>query len=70
MTLLSIVAFVLLYTVNVHGTLSNQMGGWQAPMGITLIADLFSAILVAYINGSITRLNWPLIWLDRYLESG
>ena len=46
MALLVLVSLVLLHAVNTHGVMSNQMGGWQAPMGITLIADLFSAILI------------------------
>lgn len=36
----------LLFLVSTTGPLSNQMGGWQAPMGITLIADMLSALLV------------------------
>ena len=36
----------LLYQVAAHGPMANQMGGWQAPMGITLIADMLSAMLV------------------------
>lgn len=36
----------LLFQVYTTGPVSNQMGGWQAPMGITLIADMLSALLV------------------------
>lgn len=39
-------ASVLLYHVSNDGPMSNQMGGWQAPMGITLIADMLSAMLI------------------------
>lgn len=46
MVVLLLLSLVLLYCVNTQGVLSGQMGGWQAPMGITLIADLFSAILI------------------------
>lgn len=46
MMILLLLSLTLLYTVNTHGVLSNQMGGWRAPMGITLIADLFSAMLI------------------------
>ena len=46
MAVLLLFALLLLYNVNIHGTITSQMGGWQAPMGITLIADLFSALLV------------------------
>ena len=44
--LLLLVSSVQLYYVAVHGPISNQMGGWQAPMGITLIADMLSALLL------------------------
>ena len=37
---------VLLYHVIGNGPLANQMGDWPAPMGITLIADMLSAILI------------------------
>ena len=44
--LLLILSSVLLYQVANGGPISNQMGGWQAPMGITLIADTLSAMLI------------------------
>lgn len=44
--LLMLFAGILLYQVANNGPLSNQMGGWPAPMGITLIADMLSAILI------------------------
>jgi multicomponent Na+:H+ antiporter subunit D len=36
----------LLYSVSQDGIQASQMGGWNAPFGITLVADLFSAIMV------------------------
>ena len=44
--LLLILSVILLMQVASNGPLSNQMGGWPAPMGITLVADMFSAILI------------------------
>ena len=44
--LLSVFAGMLLVEVMNNGPLSAQMGGWEAPFGITLIADHLSAILV------------------------
>ena len=35
----------LLFTVQREGILVTQIGGWPAPFGITLVADLFSAIM-------------------------
>jgi multicomponent Na+:H+ antiporter subunit D len=37
---------VLLQSVWRHGIQSTQMGSWPAPFGITLVADLLSAIMV------------------------
>ena len=36
----------LLVTVRADGVIAGQMGGWQAPFGITLVADHLSAIMV------------------------
>jgi multicomponent Na+:H+ antiporter subunit D len=40
-------ALALLGTVARAGILAVQVGAWPAPFGITLVADLFSAIMVA-----------------------
>jgi len=39
-------ALALLGSVSRHGIQAGQVGGWPAPFGITLVADLFSAIMV------------------------
>ena len=41
-----VVSIVLLVHVDHHGPVSMQAGGWPAPMGITLIADRLSAIML------------------------
>ena len=40
------VAATLLVTVDRDGTVATRAGGWGAPMGITLVADRFSAIML------------------------
>lgn len=45
-TALLITSLVLLNTVWQHGIQAVQVGGWPAPFGITLVADLLSAIMV------------------------
>jgi multicomponent Na+:H+ antiporter subunit D len=45
-TALLITALVLLSTVWSRGILNVQVGNWPAPFGITLVADLFSALMV------------------------
>jgi multicomponent Na+:H+ antiporter subunit D len=40
------VAIALLVGVDRLGPVAVQLGGWPAPFGITLVADLFSAIMV------------------------
>ncbi len=44
--LLLVVAVVLLVQVSRHGILAVQLGGWQAPFGITFVADHLAAIMV------------------------
>lgn len=36
----------LLCRVNASGVVAMQVGGWRAPFGITLVADMFSALMV------------------------
>lgn len=45
-TALLLAGVALLTAVRKHGVLSVQAGAWAAPFGITLVADLFSAVLV------------------------
>jgi multicomponent Na+:H+ antiporter subunit D len=40
------VALMLLATVWQGGILVTQLGNWPAPFGLSLVADLFSAIMV------------------------
>ena len=44
---LFVVSLVLLETVRRYGVQVSFMGGWPAPYGITLVADLLGAIMVA-----------------------
>lgn len=44
--LLTVAALALLLAVRREGILALQVGGWPAPFGITLVADLFAAIMV------------------------
>jgi multicomponent Na+:H+ antiporter subunit D len=39
-------SIMLLVEVDTNGTLVAEAGGWSAPMGITLVADRFSALLL------------------------
>lgn len=43
---LLISGIVLLDTIHSEGIQAVQIGNWQAPIGITIVADLFSAIMV------------------------
>lgn len=44
------VAFLLLQQVNEHGIQTLQLGGWIAPYGIILVADMFSVLLLLTAN--------------------
>ena len=41
------VSFVLMGQIKNDGIQSIQLGGWQAPFGITVVADMFAALLLA-----------------------
>ncbi|MEM6482491.1 MAG: Na+/H+ antiporter subunit D [Pseudomonadota bacterium] len=43
---LLIASIVLMQAVLSEGVIAGQMGGWPAPFGITLVADLLSAVMV------------------------
>lgn len=44
------VALMLLQTVRREGFVVVQLGSWPAPFGITLVADLFSALMVVMVG--------------------
>jgi multicomponent Na+:H+ antiporter subunit D len=60
----------LLVVVRERGIQTVQMGGWPAPYGITFVADLFSALMVA-VNGLLgcTVMVYSLASLDPARES-
>lgn len=39
-------AIVIIYQTSRDGIQTLNLGGWQAPFGIVLVADMFSALLV------------------------
>lgn len=41
-----VLAAILLYEIRHNGILTLQVGNWPAPFGITMVADLFSALMV------------------------
>lgn len=41
-----VAALILFFRVSEDGVVAGQMGGWAAPFGITLVADMLSAIMV------------------------
>jgi multicomponent Na+:H+ antiporter subunit D len=63
-------ALGLLVAVRQGGVLSVQLGGWPAPYGITFVADLFSALMVA-VNGLLgcTVMVYSLFSMDPGRES-
>ena len=63
-------SLALLVEVRQNGMQSVQMGGWPAPYGITFVADLFSALMVA-VNGLLgcTVMVYSLASMDSGRES-
>lgn len=43
---LAVIAATMIITVDVHGIHTVQMGGWDAPIGITLVADRLSTVML------------------------
>ena len=43
---LAAIAATMIITVDVHGIHTVQMGGWDAPIGITLVADRLSTVML------------------------
>lgn len=43
---LSVISATMIITVDVHGIQTVQMGGWDAPVGITLVSDRLSTIML------------------------
>ncbi len=46
LTVTTVLSVILLVTVDRDGTITSQAGGWPAPIGITLVADRLSAIML------------------------
>ncbi len=67
---LLVAALVLLWLVDTHGIQAEQIGNWPAPFGITIVVDLFSAIMVvlAGLMGFAVVL-YSLFSMDRRRES-
>ena len=42
-----VIALIVLFTVDAEGAVTVAVGGWQAPLGITLVADRFSALMLS-----------------------
>jgi len=47
LTATSIISLVMLVKVDQDGAAAAQVGGWEAPIGITLVADRLSAIMLS-----------------------
>ncbi len=42
-----VIALIVLFTVDAGGSVTVAVGGWEAPLGITLVADRFSALMLS-----------------------
>jgi multicomponent Na+:H+ antiporter subunit D len=66
----TVAAAALLVRVEAAGTTVVQVGGWPAPFGITLVADLFSALLLAVSMATVVGvLLYALGQLERDAEA-
>ncbi|MEO0991526.1 MAG: proton-conducting transporter membrane subunit, partial [Pseudomonadota bacterium] len=53
-----VAALTLFVQVRSDGVLAGQMGGWAAPFGITLAADLFSCVMVILAALTAVGVSW------------
>ncbi|WP_193789412.1 Na+/H+ antiporter subunit D [Nocardiopsis halotolerans] len=53
LTLVLVIGFVLMIGSHAYGPQTVQVGGWEAPIGITLVADRLSALMVT-VSAAIT----------------
>ncbi|KIL42600.1 Na+/H+ antiporter subunit D [Jeotgalibacillus soli] len=57
-----IASFVLIFTIRQNGIQTVNLGGWDAPFGITLVSDMLSALLVA----ATSIITLFVIWFSFY----
>ena len=55
---LAVIAATMIITVDVHGIQTLQMGGWEAPIGITLVADRLSTIMLFVSSLVLFAVQW------------
>ncbi|WP_078056675.1 Na+/H+ antiporter subunit D [Corynebacterium bouchesdurhonense] len=55
---LAVIAATMIITVDVHGIQTVQMGGWEAPIGITLVADRLSTIMLFVSSLVLFAVQW------------
>ena len=55
---LAVIAATMVITVDVHGIQTVQMGGWEAPIGITLVADRLSTIMLFVSSLVLFAVQW------------
>ena len=47
LALVVVISLVLLVVVDTQGAIAVQVGGWQAPFGITLVVDRLAALMLS-----------------------
>lgn len=55
---LAFIAATMIITVDIHGIQTVQMGGWEAPIGITLVADRLSTIMLFVSSLVLFAVQW------------
>ena len=59
---LAVIAATMIITVDVHGIHTVQMGGWDAPIGITLVADRLSTVMLFVSSIVLFAVMWYFIF--------
>ena len=58
LVLLLVLSVWLVYLVQVHGIRTVQVGGWNSPIGITLVADGLSTVMIAVSQLVLFAVHW------------
>lgn len=58
LVLLLVLSVWLVYLVQVHGIHTVQVGGWNSPIGITLVADGLSTVMIAVSQLVLFAVHW------------
>ena len=58
LAVLTVISGAMIIIADIHGIQTVQMGGWDAPIGITLVADRLSTIMLFVSSIVLLAVQW------------